>query len=216
MKRLLIIAIVVMAGAGSRAGLFTDINPAAFRGLEGSTFQGWMFSVPDVVSIPDMAVNPNGTAIARAAAGPLGNTAWESDYAGHQGVWVLDSGDTADMIIDIPNFPNHNPVKEMWVQVVYSSDGGAAPALYVLPNGVVQIPVPKMQLVNAVQLDPYYTHATFKLTIQPNPVFEQIVIRPRYAAVRIDEIIVETQCIPEPMTLGLFGVGALLSLRKRR
>jgi hypothetical protein len=52
------------------------------------------------------------------------------------------------------------------------------------------------------------------LIIRPNPNFEQIFIRPRDCQVFVDCITIETQCIPEPMTMGLLGLGSLL-LRRR-
>jgi hypothetical protein len=215
MKRLVVVAMVMIAGGSCWASLLTDLSPAPFRGEEGSTLQAWSFGTPNPVVTPDVSQNQNGVATVTMTGGFWDNTIWEAEDMGHTGVWVIDSRDTSDMIINIPNFPNQNQIKKIWVQIVYSAAGYDGPVLYVLPEGIAQPPIAKMQLVNTVQLDPYYTHATFSLEIRPNPRFEQIIIRPRYATMRIDEIIVETQCIPEPMTMVLFGVGALMTMRKR-
>ena len=133
------------------------------------------------------------------------NTVWLDEDMGHEGVWVIDMRDQSDMVFDIDNSDVPNPVKHIWVQIVFSALEDRVPTVYVLPEGEAQPPIDAMDLVAVTRLDDYYMHATYSLTIEPNPTFEQIRIRPRDCQV-CDEVIIETQCIQEPMSLSA-GIG---------
>ena len=61
---------------------------------------------------------------------------------------------------------------------------------------------------------PWYTY-NYGLTIEPNPTSETVTITVPECAV-IDQIVVDTICIPEPGTLGLLVLGGLAVLRRRR
>ncbi len=53
------------------------------------------------------------------------------------------------------------------------------------------------------------------LTVQPNPEKEEIVIEVPYCTV-VDQIVIDTRCVPEPATLALLGLGGLCLVRRRR
>ena len=50
------------------------------------------------------------------------------------------------------------------------------------------------------------------LNIEPNPAFEIVRID---GAVMVDEIVIDTICIPEPASLALLGLGGLALMRRR-
>jgi hypothetical protein len=58
-------------------------------------------------------------------------------------------------------------------------------------------------------------YVTYDITLSPNPPEEVIVIQPAGCTTYIDEIVVDTICIPEPATLLMLGLGGLALLRKR-
>ena len=46
--------------------------------------------------------------------------------------------------------------------------------------------------------------------------FEEIWIRPAECTTYIDELVIDTICVPEPATIFLLGLGGMALLRKRR
>jgi hypothetical protein len=55
-------------------------------------------------------------------------------------------------------------------------------------------------------------HSTYNLRIYPNPDFEILRID---GTVMVDQIVIDTICIPEPAALILLAFGGLLLLRRR-
>jgi len=53
----------------------------------------------------------------------------------------------------------------------------------------------------------------YKITIWPNPAEEWIAIK---GDIVVDQLEIVTECIPEPATMGLLGLGSLALLRNRR
>jgi hypothetical protein len=213
MKKGMWLATLVVAGIlGQATAVVLDLNPAPFRGGENTTVQAWDFLTKADPSAPEAGWNnPNGAPSADLVGDFSNNTVWlENDY-GHQGVWIVDRALQSDMLIGVPNYPQQNPYKEIWIQLVYSSQGGLAPILYVQPDaqGYEMI-----SLVSSTKIDSMYSYALYHFIIKPNPAFEVIRIRPRDCQVYVDSICIETQCIPEPVTMVLLGLGGLL-LRKR-
>jgi len=214
---------VVLWVSGSALAVVTlegDTNPAPFRNVEnpaltGYTLQAWTFSNEADPSAPDVSINPNGEASADLIGGFFQNTVWLENDLGHQGVWIIDRGEGSDMMIRVPNYPPQNPIKKIWLQVVFNAQENKAPNVFVLPEGDDTQPIPRMELVELSAVDNSYMHATYSLELPFNPTWEYIFIRPRDCQVYIDTVIAETQCIPEPMTLIILGLGSLL-LRKRR
>jgi len=77
------------------------------------------------------------------------------------------------------------------------------------------------RLVQKIALDDTtYTHIVYDLTLKPNPSDEKIYIQPMYCQIYIDEIVIDTICVPEPSSVLLLAVGAagiaVLILRRRR
>ena len=123
-----------------------------------------------------------------------------------------------DMIATVQNNPVKNASKDIWLQITYRSDEkGSAPQIFVLPDGNTNLDF-SLTLDKKSPLDPSdlagYYHAVYKASLPYNPSVEQIYIRPRDCLMFVDCITIETQCIPEPATLVLLGLGGLV-LRKR-
>lgn len=185
-----------------------DYNPPPWRGENNTTTQIWEFPTDTNPSDPDSYVNPNGTANLTVT-GDFPFTAWLADDKGHQGVWKFE-----DFIkIDIANYVIQNPYKEIWIQLTFAADGGAglSPLINTVPT-LTGVPT----LIDKQQVDSYYWRATYSLIIEPNPDFESIYIQPRDCTMYLDELVIDTICVPEPTTICLISLGTLVLLRKRK
>lgn len=213
MRKGMWLATLVVAGIlGQVSAVVLDLKPAPFRGGENTTLQAWDFLTNADPSAPDAGwQNPYGEPSADLIGDFASNTVYLAEDYGHQGVWIVDRAQESDMLIGIPNFPQPNPYKEIWIQLVYSSQDGLAPMLYVQPDtqGYEAI-----DFVSSNQIDDMYSYALYHVILKPNPAFEVIRIRPRDCQVFVDSILIETQCIPEPVTMVLLGLGGLM-LRRR-
>jgi len=221
MKKPILLMLIMMLVVGSSAlAVVTlpedDLSPAGFRGQAGTTLQAWYFDNEASPVDADPSENPYGTPTAEVSV--IGSGAWLADYMGEQGVFRVDRSEGSDMILEVPNVPEPNPVKHLWLQLVYYAEEGMLPNIYVVPgygDDADWNAYERLELVESQTLDSGYTHATFQLSIEPNPEWEYIFIRPRDCEVYVDSVILETQCIPEPMTMLLLGAGSML-LRLRR
>jgi len=182
--------------------------------------QIWEFSTDANPAAPDVDENPFGTAVATLYGlfdFPLRDTWWIDEDFGHLGVWNVGGA----MGLEIPNHPELQPLKLIRLQMTYDS-GPSSPEIepwieVVASDGAT---VTDCQLVQMIALDDIYTHAVYDFTLAPNPHEEIIYIQPRYCQIYIDEIVVDTICVPEPSSVLLLAVGAagiaVLILRRRR
>ena len=158
---------------------------------------------------PDFSRNDYGTALATLYGEfdlPQRDTRWFDDVSGHQGVWAV--GRTIGL--DIPNDPTPRPYKFIRLQLTF--DGGhAAEVVPFEPwidvtsaDGPLEVTIPQIQIT---PFDNVFSHAVYDIVLQPNRSDETIWIQPRYCQVYIDEIVVDTICVPEPSSaLGLLAM----------
>jgi hypothetical protein len=212
-KSVVSLVVLLLISASASAVVLCDSNPAPFRGGPNTTLQTWGFGTNANPAFPDVVENPYGTPQVDLVGGFAANTVWLDEDNGHQGVWIVDRSIYSDMVATVKNYPKQNPYKQIWLQITYAAQNGEAPMIYVVPDGNLNAYTP-MSLIKKDAVDGNYFQAVYSLTIRPNPNFEQIFIRPRDCQVYVDCITIETQCVPEPMTMGLLGLGSLL-LRRR-
>jgi len=208
MRSVVILAVVVAVLLCSSAWA-DDYNPPSWRGEDNTTFAEWGFADATNPSAPDAGwVNPFGAPTLEVM-GDMPYTQWKADDLGHQGVWKFE-----DYIqIEIPNYDTENPMKEVWVQITYQADsiGQGIPLEITATPGLQSV-----TLVDQAQVDTFYYNETYSVILEPNPSFETIFVSPRNCTTYVDQIVIDTICVPEPTTICLLGLGALAMLRRRR
>jgi hypothetical protein len=196
-------------------------------GSPPTTYQEWTFDDADNPAAPEVSDNSYGTAIA--VIDPIGYTegnapGWYASYMGRNGVWV---GNMTTITLTIPNKPDLNLYKEIWVEV--GCRGHLPPQV---PDDVIT-PAQGFSLGEGYSVltpqgsdveDLGFSFTTFQsgwrklvfgLRIYPNPALETISFTLLNSGADIDYIIVDTICIPEPATLALLVLGGLLCRRHK-
>lgn len=185
-----------------------DLNPPAWRGQPGTTFQEWKFLNDNPTPSPDLVNNPYGQPSSHVWPGT--DQHWWSTWGGRPGVWPL-SG-TSEFYL--PNAPP-NDYKDVWIQITWAKQAFAsAPILTSNPGGTIQ-------LLHQIDIGPTnepppaganWWHSTYNIRIYPNPTFETIRID---GTIMVDQVVIDTICAPEPASLGLLLMGGVALLRRR-
>ena len=213
MKRyfLACVAMAVVFGISAAAVRADDIYlPPWERGLPNTTQQAWTFTSDTNPLSPDEGFfNPNGTPLLTITG--TGNV-WNALYDNHVGVWTL-GGDDSSMALGIPNTPRDDSRhKELWTQITWQPESNDEPAPVVVVNGIQSLPVTTYSMGN----DGWFL-SVYDTVLQYNPSYETVIVTGSYD---LGQIVVDTQCVPEPTTLGLltmgvFGLAAFVWRRKR-
>jgi hypothetical protein len=194
------------------------------------TYQKWTFDNSGNPASPEIDNNDYG--LASAAITATGNTwgnGWLTSVMGRNGVWV---GDTIVVDLTIPNNPVPNWYKEVWIEVgcrghlynePYTGTGFSLGEGYevLAPLGSViedlGYSVEKTYVYFGGQ--PYedgWFKLVFGLRIYPNPDSETVRFTLLDSGADVDYIIVNTECVPEPMTIVLLGLGGLFCTKMKR
>ena len=232
MNRLLILAVICCLGV-AQVALADDIRPPQWRGQWSTTYQYWNFDTDD---------NGQAGGLPPAGPGPLIEVPWTPGYlpstnvvvypsppvwyatdpihgSDRTGIWPLCG--SIDVTVD-----NHEPPNEfkwVWVQVTWAIESLEKPSVPLLTN--LDPPADPGYPVTLVDEYPHgdgwYT-STYEWRIYPNPVDEHFTIAFEAGqgvvggGILVDQLVIDTWCIPEPATLGLLLCGSLAVLRKRR
>lgn len=137
------------------------------------------------------------------AAIPIGD--WRADKHGRQGVWKL----SGEMLLEVENYPEPFEEKRVWIQVTWA---GELPTVEAWGETDIQDSV-LATLVSQTLLEDPWVHTTFEVVLTPNPTFETIFI---HGGAYVDEVVIDTICIPEPVTLWLLALGGLAVIRRKR
>ena len=191
-----------------------DVVQPDWRGEDGTTFQEWTFDNDDN---PVTLTNAYGDATATITVGEYGEGwLWDLGFSEQTGIWDI-GGTDGGIVLDIDNRPEPLDYKEIWLQVTYYKWSGFSdvPVIDVVGADFMS------DQTRSVEEDPlspgngwFLYQSVWK--IEPNPVNERIILTGPAVGSRIDQIVVDTICVPEPTTIGLLLIGGLMVLRKRR
>ncbi|MCK4658294.1 MAG: PEP-CTERM sorting domain-containing protein [Phycisphaerae bacterium] len=185
------------------AAFAEDIHPPTWRGDPGSTYQQWTFeddtAWPPVY--PEVDNNPYGEPVLDSATHDyerLGN------YSGRDGI-LFDEMD--NIVITLPNCGGSYDYKDIVLQVVWHWDGA--------PGYIWNPSVDFIETDMNVNLGGgwYYDYIYYRMDSAPA---QETLTLDNAWGLYIDEIIIDTICIPEPASLALLGLGGLTIFRRRR
>lgn len=194
------------------AALADDLRPPPWvRNQPNTTAQEWDFFTPqqplpaDGNSVP--LFNPNGVPLLLPGSG----FQWHPTFGGRGGVYELFGGGT--MVFEIPNSPNPNLHKDIWVQVTYLFGAGDT-GITLTPFGPV-VANPTSQ--GNIPLPGGWIHGTFSYLLNPQPAVEYWqIVNNTPTTLYIDQVVIDTRCVPEPATMATMGLGVALLIARRR
>jgi len=227
-SKALTIGLLVCAGLVAVASA-DDIAPPDWRGQPNSSWGIWEFLDANNIVEASPGHLPFGSPVAHVI--PCGPVAgWFNELPGYPvggvglvGQFVLSGAGWWDLSgeIDIfaPNDPTPRPKKDIWIQLTWSPQIlGNEPFVEILQpeyrwaddafvETIVWEEFPGQDLGRKVY------HSVYRFDLSPNPPWESIKIS---GDIDVDELIIDTICVPEPATAGLLAIGGLVFLTRRR
>jgi len=185
-----------------------DVQPPWWRGQPGTTSQFWLFNDPNPLGIrPDGSLGQPFLPSTHINVQPISPWIQSDPNSGRFGIWPL----SGRMDVTVDNYPINNPEKWMWVQVVWQPQPGLPNTGPILggfnPPAGTPIEIVPEQLPNG------WFETTFKWKIYPNPIDESFIIE---GNINVDQVIIDTWCVPEPTSMLLWTMGGLLVAWQRR
>ncbi len=205
-----------------------DVQRPSWRGKFSTTWQYWNFDTPDPGATAPLPPDGPGPLIDDPIGAPYEqpgflpstglfvepgpNMEWiPDDPSGRTGIWPL-SG-SISVVVD-----NHDPDnlwKIMWVQVTWRPQGSTPDSVPMLTNfdpTFSSAYPPRVTGQGDVDLGDGWFETTFVWRIEGNPPDEFFMIE---GLIDVDQLIIDTWCIPEPASLLLFAISGGLLIRKR-
>ena len=202
--KLLALCLAVILAAGSTSFAALELQVPDWRGTEGSTFQQWSFSTPDLFPPPDPGFD-NDYGMPLLTVNPLPGADWRPDT----GAWPL----SGQIDVYIPNNPQPNEKKEIWLQLIWKTENlDPSPTMPDQP-WVAVLPFMTMDMSRSDTTDNGWTLSLFRINLYPNPPEEWITVK---GDIIVDHIAIDTRCVPEPATVALLGLGSLVVFRRKR
>jgi hypothetical protein len=212
LKRILTLAVVTgVAALFVESAFADDIQPPPWRGQWSTTSQMWEFLNP----LPNPLL-PDGPApggmpplpSTHIEVFPLGDWIALDPQSGRRGIWPL----SGEMLVTVDNHNPPNDVKHMWVQVTWQDMVGL-PATGPILSGFNPPPGTPLNKVGPVDLGLGWWETTYMWEIYPNPPDEFFILG---GNILVDELVIDTWCIPEPSVVTLAGLGVLSLVWRQR
>jgi len=188
-------------------------NPPAWQDNPYFTHQTWQFRTGASPVNADIDLNPFG----ESKLGIHGdNIRWSEYEFAREGVWTIEQG-WAQIEGIIFNEENEDLSKEIWIQAtLHTSIRGGVPIdiLFEFPDGTYTVTPIDSSVIVAPD---GWLYQTYLFDLTPQPDWEVVGLNfslPTGAYVAIDQLDIDTRCIPEPATLLLLALGGFLSLRR--
>ena len=216
MKRLIMLALIL----GLVAPVLADdlIPPPWDRYIANSVYANWGFDAPadnyyvaedfwQLSIFDDPYIDTY-----------YGDANWIEQWEGRFGVLNPVGADFPQIHLD--NYDCYNPVKHIYLQITWWTDGmqGDRPLPGVWdaysPHGDVQWSDPT--LTDEFELGDGWWYSRWYIEIWPNPEWEWINLYPAWGEdMYVDQVVVDTLCIPAPGALALLGLAGLIRRRRR-
>ncbi|MEP0766310.1 MAG: PEP-CTERM sorting domain-containing protein [Fimbriimonadia bacterium] len=185
------------AAALSLSAVADDLTPPWYRGLPDTTFQHWQFYTPS--QHPEVFWNPYGEPFISDVSSA---SVWFPEFEGRRGVWCI-APDTF-MEFTIPNVVDYNHEKEYRFQLTYfGAPGDVGPLGDPYDFGYID-------------MGDGWTHFRADYRFPFCDWTKAYVVaggRPLY----IDQLVVDSWCVPEPGTMAAIAAGlGALALRRRK
>lgn len=210
------VAPLVLTSATTLAGI---VSPPWDPSEPRQTLAAWTFANPEFPFEPSLFNNVNGTPEMLPITGPatyLPDNPLTPTQPG-TGVWCLAEGSSLSFYI--PNFDTLDP-KEIFVSIKYSVPGAGVGTPTVSIAGVSGTPSspagpvytvepvgPGVSMIHYLETlptcEPFFANISFPYGIPG-------------AVGYIEQVVIQTRCLPEPGSFALVGVAVLLAGRRRR
>lgn len=195
-------------------------HPPWTRFQPNTTTQEWTFPDANLPHAPDnnaILWNPNGVASQLDTLNLGGGAAWLPTFNGRSGIYALHPASPVGpsiLVFEVPNTQNPLPEKDVWAQITWFVDPGTN-SIDLTPFGGA---VPPTTVENGTILDAFgWRHSTFSYVLHPNPSLEYYQIRNNSTAtIYIDQVVIDSQCVPEPASMAMLGLGFIGLLCARR
>lgn len=209
-RALTLVSAVLLCAAPTLAD---DLTPPSWRGGPGTTVQHWDFSAGGVGGAPDAGplLNPYGTPLFT----PIAASTWFASSNGRNDVWDISGGGL--LSFRVPNTGVTTHQKNLWLQVTFFSVAALPPPAFTVtsPSGVFTLTSSTVTpLANG------WYHQLTEWNTAPCPPFETVQITPGQvgAITLIDQVVIDTQCIPipAPTAAAPLALAGLIAVRRRR
>ena len=143
----------------------------------------------------------------------MGGIGFYPEVYGRFGVLELWPND--DLIFHLDNYDIDNEEKWVRVQITYWGQAGSPSSFNVWTDDNGAKPFPAVEADSYYHPDGWVTKA-YDFILRPNPYWEDIGLQFDNHPVFVDQVVIDTWCVPEPATLGLLLIGGLAVLRRKR